>query len=98
MKQENKEIKEEIQETEVSLNEKENGKENIDYSDDEILTPENKKKLKKMMKTEEWGIITKMIEELKSKAEEEILNQAKCFSAVKSHGYTIYDIQGAWID
>ena len=30
--------------------------------------------------------------------DEEILKQAKAYSAVKSHGYTIYDIQGAWLD
>ena len=66
--------------------------------DEEILTPENKKILKKLMKTEWWGIIKKIIQELVDKGEEEILKQAKAYSAVKSHGYTIFDIQGAWLD
>lgn len=66
--------------------------------DEEILTPENKKILKKLMKTEWWWIIKKIIQELVDKGEEEILKQAKAYSAVKSHGYTIFDIQGAWLD
>ena len=66
--------------------------------DEEILTPENKKILKKLMKTEWWEIIKKIIKELVDKGEEEILKQAKAYSAVKSHGYTIFDIQGAWLD
>lgn len=66
--------------------------------DEEILTPENKKILKKLMKTEWWEIIKKIIQELVDKGEEEILKQAKAYSAVKSHGYTIFDIQGAWLD
>lgn len=68
------------------------------YEDEEILTPENKKILKKLIKTEWWEIVLKMIEELTKTAEEEIKKQAKSFSAVKSHWYTIYEIQGAWID
>lgn len=73
-------------------------KEKIKYEDDEILTPENKKLLKKLDGNEAWDIMKKVIEELTKGAEEEILKQAKAFSAVKSHGYTIFDIQGAWID
>lgn len=68
------------------------------YEDEEILTPENKKILKKLIKTEWWEIVLKMIEELTDTAEEEIKKQAKSFSAVKSHWYTIYEIQWAWID
>lgn len=68
------------------------------YEDEEILTPENKKILKKLIKTEGWEIVVKMIEELTKTAEEEILKQAKAYSAVKSHWYTIFDIQGAWLD
>lgn len=68
------------------------------YEDEEILTPENKKILKKLIKTEWWEIVLKMIEELTKTAEEEIKKQAKAYSAVKSHWYTIYEIQGAWID
>ena len=55
------------------------------YEDEEILTPENKKILKKLIKTEGWEIVVKMIEELTKTAEEEILKQAKAYSAVKSH-------------
>lgn len=88
--------KEEIKTNEVKVENKEEG--GIDYSDDEILTPENKAILKKLAKTEGWDIIKKMIEELTETAEEEITKQAKAFSAVKSHGYTIYEIQWAWID
>ena len=83
--------KEEIKTNEVKVENKEEG--GIDYSDDEILTPENKAILKKLAKTEGWDIIKKMIEELTETAEEEITKQAKAFSAVKSHGYTIYEIQ-----
>ena len=68
------------------------------YEDEEILTPENKKLLKKLIKTEWWEVVVKMIEELTKTAEEEITKQAKAYSAVKSHWYTIYEIQGAWID
>lgn len=68
------------------------------YEDEEILTPENKKLLKKLIKTEWWEVVVRMIEELTKTAEEEITKQAKAYSAVKSHGYTIYEIQGAWID
>ena len=77
---------------------KENKEQENMMEDEEILTPENKKILKKLMKTEWWGIIKKIIQELVDKGEEEILKQAKAYSAVKSHGYTIFDIQGAWLD
>lgn len=86
--------KEEIQTNEVKV---ENKEEDVKYEDDDILTPENKAILKKLIKTEGWEIVLKMIEELTKTAEEEITKQAKAFSAVKSHGYTIYEIQGAWI-
>jgi hypothetical protein len=42
--------------------------------------------------------VLKMVKELTKTAEEEITKQAKSYSAVKSHWYTIYEIQGAWID
>lgn len=77
---------------------KENKEQENMMEDEEILTPENKKILKKLMKTEWWEIIKKIIQELVDKGEEEILKQAKAYSAVKSHGYTIFDIQGAWLD
>ena len=70
----------------------------IQYEDDEILTPENKKILKKLEGNESWEIMKKVIEELTKTAEEEVKKQAKAFSAVKSHGYTIFEIQGAWMD
>ena len=73
-------------------------KEEIKYEDDEILTPENKKILKKLEGNESWEIMKKVIEELTKGAEEEIIKQAKAFSAVKSHGYTIFEIQWAWRD
>lgn len=72
--------------------------EKIKYEDDEILTPENKKILKTLEGNEAWEIMKKVIEELTKTAEEEITKQAKAFSAVKSHWYTIFEIQGAWID
>ena len=70
----------------------------VEYEDDEILTPENKAILKKLAKSEGWEIVKKMVEELSKTAEEEIVKQAKAYSAVKSHGYTIFEIQGAWMD
>lgn len=82
--------KEQIETKEVKVVNKE---EEIKYEDDEILTPENKAILKKLAKTEGWEIIKKMVEELTTTAEEEITKQAKAYSAVKSHGYTIYEIQ-----
>lgn len=88
--------KEEIKTNEVKVENKE--QDNVEYSDDEILTPENKAILKKLVQTEGWDIVKKMVEELTKTAEEEITKQAKAYSAVKSHGYTIYEIQGAWID
>ena len=88
--------KEEIKTNEVKVENKE--QENVEYSDDEILTPENKAILKKLVQTEGWDIVKKMVEELTKTAEEEITKQARAYSAVKSHGYTIYEIQGAWID
>ena len=88
--------KEEIQTNEVKVNKPE--EDNIEYGDDEILTPENKAILKKLIKTEGWEIVKKMIDELTKTAEEEITKQAKAYSAVKSHGYTIFEIQWAWID
>lgn len=88
--------KEEIKTNEVKVENKE--QDNVEYSDDEILTPENKAILKKLIQTEGWDIVKKMVEELTKTAEEEITKQAKAYSAVKSHGYTIYEIQGAWID
>ena len=89
--------KQEIQEQEIKVEET-TKEENIEYEDEEILTPENKANHKKLIKTEWWEIVTKMIKELSKTAEDEILKQAKAYSAVKSHGYTIYDIQGAWLD
>lgn len=77
---------------------KENKEEAIQYEDDEILTPENKKILKSLDTNEAWQIMKKVIEELTKTAEEEITKQAKAYSAVKSHGYTIFEIQWAWID
>lgn len=88
--------KEEIQTNEVKVENKE--QDNVEYSDDEILTPENKAILKKLIQTEGWDIVKKMVEELTKTAEEEITKQARAYSAVKSHGYTIYEIQWAWID
>lgn len=88
--------KEEIKTNEVKVENKE--QDNVEYSDDEILTPENKAILKKLIQTEGWDIVKKMVEELTKTAEEEITKQARAYSAVKSHGYTIYEIQGAWID
>lgn len=87
---------EHIETKEVKVNKPE--EDNIEYDDDEILTPENKAILKKLIKTEGWEIVKKMIDELTKTAEEEITKQAKAYSAVKSHGYTIFEIQGAWID
>lgn len=87
---------EHIETKEVKVNKPE--EDNIEYNDDEILTPENKAILKKLIKTEGWEIVKKMIDELTKTAEEEITKQAKAYSAVKSHGYTIFEIQGAWID
>lgn len=83
--------KEEIQTNEVKVENKE--QDNVEYSDDEILTPENKAILKKLIQTEGWDIVKKMVEELTKTAEEEITKQARAYSAVKSHGYTIYEIQ-----
>lgn len=60
-------------------------KEEIKYEDDEVLTPENKKILKKLEGNDSWEIMKKVIEELTKTAEEEITKQAKAFSAVKSH-------------
>lgn len=88
--------KEHIETNEVKVNKPE--EDNVEYNDDEILTPENKAILKKLIKTEGWEIVKKMIDELTKTAEEEITKQAKAYSAVKSHGYTIFEIQGAWID
>ena len=88
--------KEEIKTNEVKVDNKE--QENPEYEDDEILTPENKAILKKLIKTEGWEIVKKMIDELTKTAEEEITKQAKAYSAVKSHWYTIFEIQWAWID
>ena len=85
-------------EEKIETNEVDTKEEGIDYSDDEILTPENKSILKKLAQTEGWEIVKKMINELTDTAEEEIIKQAKAYSAVKSHGYTIFDIQWAWID
>jgi len=65
----------------------------VEYSDDEILTPENKAILKKLAVSEGWEIVKKMVEELTKTAEEEVVKQAKAYSAVKSHGYTIFEIQ-----
>lgn len=65
----------------------------VEYSDDEILTPENKSILKKLAVSEGWEIVKKMVEELTKTAEEEVVKQAKAYSAVKSHGYTIFEIQ-----
>lgn len=87
--------KEEIKTNEVKVDKKE---EDIEYTDDEILTPENKTILKKFIQWEWWEIVLKMVKELTKTAEEEITKQAKSYSAVKSHWYTIYEIQGAWID
>ena len=70
----------------------------VEYSDDEILTPENKSILKKLAVSEGWEIVKKMVEELTKTAEEEVVKQAKAYSAVKSHGYTIFEIQWAWMD
>ena len=74
------------------------GKNKEVMEDEEILTPENKKILKQLNDNPAWEIMLKVIKELTKTAEEEIVKQAKAYSAVKSHGYTIFDIQGAWID
>ena len=87
--------KEEIKTNEVKVDKKE---EDIEYTDDEILTPGNKAILKKFIQWEWWEIVLKMVKELTKTAEEEITKQAKSYSAVKSHWYTIYEIQGARID
>lgn len=85
--------KETIETKEVKVDQEE-----VSYDDEEILTPENKAQLKKLIKTDWWEVVKKMIKELTKTAEEEITKQARSYSAVKSHWYTIYEIQGAWID
>jgi DNA-binding MarR family transcriptional regulator len=56
------------------------------------LTPEQKKLLESLEKNEAFELLQKMTEEIVEETKKQIVTQAENYSAVKSHGYTIYEI------
>lgn len=60
------------------------------------LTPEQKRLLTSLEKNEAFELLQKMVDEIHDETEKQILAQAENYSAIKSHGYTIYEILGAF--
>jgi hypothetical protein len=56
------------------------------------LTPEQKKLLISLQNNEAFQLLQKMIDEIYEETKKQITAQAENYSAVKSHGYTIYEI------
>lgn len=56
------------------------------------LTPEQKKLLISLEKSEAFDLLKKMVDEIYEETKKQIVMQAENYSAVKSHGYTIYEI------
>jgi hypothetical protein len=60
------------------------------------LTPEQKKLIVSLKDNEAFQLLQKMVDEIYDETKNQILVQAENYSAVKSHGYTIYEILGAF--
>ena len=60
------------------------------------LTPEQKKLLMSLEKNEAFDLLKKMVDEIYEETKNQIVMQAENYSAVKSHGYTIYEILWAF--
>lgn len=60
------------------------------------LTPEQKKLLMSLENNEAFQLLQKMVDEIYDETKKQITVQAENYSAVKSHGYTIYEILGAF--
>lgn len=56
------------------------------------LTPEQKKLLESLEKNEAFELLQKMTDEIMEETKKQIVAQAENYSAIKSHGYTIYEI------
>lgn len=56
------------------------------------LTPEQKKLLASLENNEAFQLLQKMVNEIYDETKNQITVQAENYSAVKSHGYTIYEI------
>ena len=60
------------------------------------LTPEQKKLLTSLEKNEAFELLKKLVDEIYDETKNQIVVQAENYSAVKSHGYTVYEILGAF--
>lgn len=56
------------------------------------LTPDQKNLLKELANNEAFQLLQKMVDEIFDETKKQITVQAENYSAVKSHGYTIYEI------
>jgi hypothetical protein len=56
------------------------------------LTPDQKNLLKDLENNEAFQLLKKMVDEIFDETKKQIVAQAENYSAVKSHGYTIYEI------
>ena len=60
------------------------------------LTPDQKNLLKDLENNEAFQLLKKMVDEIFEETKKQITTQAENYSAVKSHGYTIYEILWAF--
>ena len=60
------------------------------------LTPDQKNLLKDLENNEAFQLLKKMVDEIFEETKKQITVQAENYSAVKSHGYTIYEILWAF--
>ena len=60
------------------------------------LTPDQKNLLKELETNEAFQLLQKMVDEIFDETKKQIVAQADNYSAVKSHGYTIYEILWAF--
>lgn len=60
------------------------------------LTPDQKNLLKDLENNEAFQLLKKMVDEIFDETKKQIVTQAENYSAVKSHGYTIYEILWAF--
>ena len=60
------------------------------------LTADQKLSIIELGKHEWFKLLKKLVDEIHDETEKQITAQANNYSAVKSHGYTIYEILGAF--
>ena len=62
------------------------------------LTPEQKRMITELETNEGFVILKWLVDEIIEETKNQVVAQAENYSAVKSHGYTVYEILGAFMN